>query len=109
GGHIQVDLLADFLGPRLRRVIDSFAWLMLFAFVCLLAWKVLDGTMNTMRSNQVTYDLRIPMWPFIGMIWLGIVASVFTVATKVWLIATGKDDLQSADAQEIEEFSHGER
>lgn len=109
GGHIQVDLLADTLSPTLRRIVDSFAWLMLFAFVCLLAWKVLDGTTSAMRSNQLTYDLRLPVWPFYGMIWLGIVASVVTVGAKVWLIATGQENLLSADAQEIEELTHGKR
>jgi TRAP-type C4-dicarboxylate transport system permease small subunit len=109
GGHIQVDLMADMLSPKLRRLVDSFAWLMLFAFVCLLAWKVLDGTINTIRSNQVTYDLRLPMWPFIGLIWLGIMASLVTVATKLWLITTGRDNLLSAEAHEIEEFKHGQR
>ncbi len=109
GGHIQVDILADVLGPRLRRVVDSFAWLMLFAFVCLLAWKVFDGTASTMKSNQVTYDLRLPMWPFIGLIWLGIVASLVTVAAKLWLIATGQENLLSADAQELEDLTHGDR
>lgn len=109
GGHIQVDLLVDLVGPRLRRWIDSFAWLVLFAFVCLLVWKVYDGTMSAMRSNQLTYDLRLPIWPFIGLICLGLVASAVTVAVKVWLIATGREALASAEAQEIEDVTHDTR
>jgi TRAP-type C4-dicarboxylate transport system permease small subunit len=109
GGHIQVDLLADLTGPRLRRAIDSFAWILLFVFVCLLVWKVMDGTLSAMRSNQKTYDLRLPIWPFYGLIWLGLLASAFTVALKVWLIMTGKQTLQSAEAQEIEDVAHDTR
>lgn len=109
GGHIQVDLLADAVGPRLRRIIDTFAWLLLFVFVCLLVWKVLDGTLSAMRSNQLTYDLRLPIWPFYGLIWLGILASLFSVAIKVWRIATGSEDLTSAEAQEIEDVTHDTR
>lgn len=109
GGHIQVDLLADAVGPRLRRIIDSFAWLLLFLFVCLLVWKVLGGTMSAMRSNQLTYDLRLPIWPFYGLIWLGMLASLFTVGIKIWRIATGTETLASAEAQEIEDVSHDTR
>lgn len=109
GGHIQVDLFADMLGRRARRVVDTVAWATLLLFVCLLVWKVLDGTISAQRSNQVTYDLRLPLWPFMGLIWLGLVASVFTVLIKLWGIATGRQDLTSAEAQELKETTDGLR
>lgn len=109
GGHIQVDLLADFATPGIRRAIDTFAWILLFVFICLLVWKVWDGTLNAMTTNQKTYDLRLPIWPFYGLIWLGLAASFFTVGVKVWLLAMGRDKLTSAEAQEIEDVTHDTR
>ena len=109
GGHIQVDLLVDATGPRLRRVINSFAWAVLLLFAGLLVWKVYGSTLSAMRSNQLTYDLRLPVWPFYGLIWLGMLASLFTIAIKLWRIVSGRDHLTSAEAQEIEDVAHDSR
>ena len=109
GGHIQVDLVADLVPAGLRRVMDTFAWATLFVFVALLAWKVFDRMASAWRSNEATFDLRLPVWPFLGLIWLGILVSLVTVAIKTVRIARGDETLSSAEAQEIDEAARGLR
>ena len=109
GGHIQVDLFVDLLPAPARRVVDTFAWGLLMVFCALLAWKVFARTASAFRSGEATFDLRLPVWPFLGLIWLGILVSVLTAAVKTVRIARGLEGLQSAEAQEIEEAARGLR
>ena len=109
GGHIQVDLFADLLPAAAKRVVDTFAWGLLLVFCGLLAWKVFARTASAFRSNEATFALRLPVWPFLALIWLGILVSVVTVAIKTVRVARGLESLASAEAQEIDEAARGLR
>ncbi len=90
GGHIAVDLVAETLSLRARRWLDVLAWSFLLFFVILLAWKMYDRVASALRSHETTFDLRIPVWPFLGLIWLGVVASIVTVSVRLVLLITGR-------------------
>ncbi|MBP1844904.1 TRAP-type C4-dicarboxylate transport system permease small subunit [Rhizobium petrolearium] len=80
GGHIAVDLLYEPLGPRGRRVLDFIAWALLLAFTAMLAYMMFFRLTGAYRSNEATFDLRIPVWPLVGLIWLGCASAVVTTA-----------------------------
>ncbi|RST85056.1 TRAP transporter small permease [Aquibium carbonis] len=103
GNHIKVDLLSEFLPPRLRRWVDSFAWTVLLGFTCLVAYRLAFPVMNAARSGEVTMELRLPLWPFFAVIWLGVVVSIVTVFTRLVLVATGRGNLDDFDPIEIPE------
>ena len=86
GSHIKVDLLAEILPARIRRWIDIFAWLVLLVFSCLFAWMLLSRVQSYYASAQVTSDLRMPLWPFFALMWLGVTASVLTVFLRIVLM-----------------------
>ncbi|MCW1931033.1 TRAP transporter small permease [Pararhodobacter zhoushanensis] len=109
GGHIQVDIIADMVGPRARRWIDTFAWALLLLFIALIAWKMLGRVQSAMRTNESTFELRLAAWPFLAVIWLGAAASVVTVSVKLLRIITGRELVDSADDRELEEATHGKR
>lgn len=109
GGHIQVDLLAEAAGPRLRRAIDVFAWGLLWLLAALLAWKMFDRVASALASGETTFDLRLPIWPFLALIWSGIAASLITIGVKVAGILTGRDTVVSADGIELDEAKRGLR
>lgn len=109
GGHIQVDILAEYAGPRLRRAIDAFAWALLWAFAALLTWKMLGRVLSAMASGETTFDLRLPLWPFLALIWGGIAVSLVTIGLKLLGIATGRETVFSADAIELNEATRGLR
>lgn len=109
GGHVQVDLLAEAAGPRLRRAIDALAWGALLVFAMLLAWKMFDKVLSTRASGETTFDLRLALWPFVALIWAGLMASIVTIGTKLVLILAGRETVASADNHELDEATHGLR
>jgi len=109
GGHIQVDLVAEAVGPRLRRAIDALAWGALLLFAVLMTWKIFGRVSGAQASGETTFDLRLPLWPFLGLIWAGLAASCLTIGMKLLRILAGGDTVASADNQELEEAKRGLR
>lgn len=103
GGHIKVDLFAEMMSPKVRRIIDVFAWATLLFFVILLTWKMFDRVESAMRSNEATFDLRISVWPLMSIIWAGTAATIMTVVMRLYLIATGRGELDPSDKNEFGE------
>ena len=56
GTHITVDLLYANVGPKYRRAID----------------------------NVLTFDLRLPTWPFFALAWIGDVSAVILIALRTY-------------------------
>jgi TRAP-type C4-dicarboxylate transport system permease small subunit len=104
GSHIKVDLIAEVLPHSIRRWVDTFAWLVLLLFTVLLAWKLFGRVDSTFSSGESTFDLRIPVWPFLAVIWLGVVASVLTVCARIVLLVIDRqsslDHFDSAEDAE---------
>lgn len=80
GGHIAVDLLYEPLGPTGRKVLIFIGWLLLLIFTVLLASMLFYRLTSAYESNEATFDLQIPVWPFIGLIWVGFTSAVITTA-----------------------------
>jgi C4-dicarboxylate transporter, DctQ subunit len=87
GSHIKVDLIAELLPPHIRRWLDIVAWLVLLGFTVALAWMLAGRVTSAFGSGEVTVDLRIPIWPFLGLIWLGVAASILTISSRIALLA----------------------
>ena len=83
GAHIKVDLVAGLLPARARRVLDVLASLVLLLFTVLLAAMLLGRVESAYASNESTFDLRLPVWPWLAAIWLGVLASVFTIVSRL--------------------------
>lgn len=89
GGHICVDLLAEALPDGARRIVEIVAQTVLLVFTTALAWKLFDRAANAYASSEATFDLRLPTWPLIGGIWLGITAAVLTTLAGLILLLSG--------------------
>jgi TRAP-type C4-dicarboxylate transport system permease small subunit len=89
GAHIKVDLVAELLPARIRAWLDVVAQLVLLLFTVLLAWMLLRRVESAFASNESTFDLRLPVWPWLAAIWLGAVASVFTIVSRLVLVLLG--------------------
>ena len=90
GAHIKVDLVAELLPARARLCLDVVAALVLLGFTVLLAWMLLGRVESAFASNESTFDLRLPVWPWLAAIWLGVVASVFTIVSRLALTLLGE-------------------
>ena len=84
GTHITVDLLWANVGPKLQRAIDVFATLVLLFVVSVHSWALFDKVVSTRADNVLTFDLRLPTWPFFAVAWLGDVSAVFLIAVRTY-------------------------
>jgi TRAP-type C4-dicarboxylate transport system permease small subunit len=84
GSHITVDLVWSTAGPRMKRVIDIFATLVLLFVVAVQTAMLFDKVSGTYTDNVQTYDLNIPTWPFYAVAWAGDVCAVVLIAIRTW-------------------------
>ena len=84
GTHITVDLLWAHVGPKLQRAMDIFATLVLLFVVAVHSWALFDKVVSTRADNVLTFDLRLPTWPFFAVAWLGDVSAVLLIAVRTW-------------------------
>jgi TRAP-type transport system small permease protein len=84
GNHITVDLVYANVSPRMQRVIDVFATLVLLFVVTVQTYTLFDKVHDTMRDHVLTFDLRLPVWPFFLVAWIGDVSAVFLIAVRTY-------------------------
>ena len=84
GTHITVDLLWANVGPKYQRAIDIFATLVLLFVVAVQTFTLYDKVWTTRADNVLTFDLRLPTWPFFLLAWLGDVSAVILIALRTY-------------------------
>ena len=109
GSHIKVDLFAEMMPARIRRIVDLFAWAVLLVFTVLLAWKMWARVMSASASGEATFDLRLPAWPMLALITAGVVVSIVTIAARMLLIAANRGGLDSHEVVETSSDDAGLR
>lgn len=84
GSHITVDLLWTTAGPRMKRLIDIFATLVLLFVVTVQTLMLFDKVRGTYQDNVLSYDLNLPTWPFFAVAWMGDVSAVILIAIRTY-------------------------
>ena len=84
GGHITVDLIWANASKYWQRVIDVFATLVLLFVVTVQTYTLFDKVATTYSANVSTFDMRIPVWPFFAIAWIGDVAAVLLIAVRTY-------------------------
>lgn len=84
GTHITVDLVWANSPPKYQRWIDIFATLVLLFVVTVQTITLFDKVVQTRADNVLTYDLRLPNWPFFAVAWIGDVSAVLLIAIRTW-------------------------
>jgi TRAP-type C4-dicarboxylate transport system permease small subunit len=84
GNHITVDLVYANVGDRMKRVIDVFATLVLLFVVTVQTYTLFDKVRYTWADHVLTFDLRLPVWPFFLVAWIGDVSAVFLIAVRTY-------------------------
>jgi TRAP-type C4-dicarboxylate transport system permease small subunit len=100
GTHITVDLLYANVGPKYQRWMDIFATLVLLFVVTVQTYTLIDKVVGTYNDNVLTFDLRLPTWPFFLMAWLGDAAAVVLIAVRTWRLIFNPAVIER-DKQEI--------
>jgi TRAP-type transport system small permease protein len=84
GTHITVDLVWGNASPRWQRFIDVFATLVLLFVVSVQTYTLFDKVRGTYFDNVLTFDLRLPTWPFFAVAWAGDVSAVLLIAIRTY-------------------------
>ena len=84
GTHITVDLIWANVGPKYQRVIDVFATLVLLFVVTVQTYTLFDKVRGTYYDNVLTFDLRLPVWPFFAVAWAGDISAVLLIAIRTY-------------------------
>jgi TRAP-type transport system small permease protein len=94
GNHITVDLLYANVGVRAKRFIDVFATLVLLFVVTVQTYTLFDKVTGTRADHVLTFDLRLPVWPFFLVAWLGDVSAVLLIAVRTYRLIFHPDLLR---------------
>jgi TRAP-type C4-dicarboxylate transport system permease small subunit len=73
GGHIGVDLLGHYLGPRPRRILARVIAVLGFIVCVYLAWKGFELTLDAFHKNEHSGSAWNPLrWPFFALMPVGL-------------------------------------
>jgi hypothetical protein len=61
-----------------------FATLVLLFVVAVQTFTLYDKVWTTRADNVLTFDLRLPTWPFFLVAWLGDIAAVLLIAVRTY-------------------------
>jgi TRAP-type C4-dicarboxylate transport system permease small subunit len=84
GTHITVDLVWAQADRRWKRVIDVFATLVLLFVVTVQTYTLFDKVRATYADHVLTFDLRLPTWPFFAIAWIGDISAVVLIAIRTF-------------------------
>jgi TRAP-type C4-dicarboxylate transport system permease small subunit len=84
GTHITVDLIWANVSPKWQRIIDVFATSVLLFVVLVQTYTLYDKVISTRDANLLTFDLRLPVWPFFALAWVGDAAAVLLIAVRTY-------------------------
>ncbi len=94
GTHITVDLVWANVSERKQRWIDVFATLVLLFVVTVQTYTLLDKVVSTYRDNVLTFDLRLPTWPFFAVAWMGDVSAVLLIAIRTYRLVFHPEEME---------------
>ena len=94
GGHITVDLVWANVGPKYQRVIDVFATLVLLFVVTVQTYTLFDKVISTYHDHVLTFDLRLPTWPFFAIAWMGDVSAVLLIAIRTYRLIFHPEEIE---------------
>jgi hypothetical protein len=68
----------------MQRFIDVFATLVLLFVVTVQTYTLYDKVWTTRADHVLTFDLRLPVWPFFLVAWIGDVSAVLLIAIRTY-------------------------
>lgn len=89
--HIQVDGFWEMAPAWGKRLIDIFATLVTLAFMLLFAWMLESKVTSVFASNEQTFDLRLPVWPFHALAALGIALAAMLLVLRLFRLITRRE------------------
>ncbi len=76
GDNIVIDFVDHFFSAQAVRWLKLAASLAALVFLAVLAWKMVQPALDSVRFNEVSLDLSIPMWVYWSLMIGGIVVTL---------------------------------
>lgn len=86
--HISVDLLWNILPQKYRIFLDLLSQTITASFLTCMVWMLLVKIEKVYRSNEQTFDLRLEVWPFYVLAWIGLSFAALLSTLGLWWIMT---------------------
>ena len=102
GTHITVDLVWANVGPKYQRMIDVFATLVLLFVVTVQTYTLFDKVRGTYYDHVLTFDLRLPTWPFFAVAWAGDVSAVLLIAIRTYRLVMQPELMTETKVKAVE-------
>ncbi len=90
GAHVRVDIFDDALGRLGRAVGDVFSRLVSGFVLVVLVDRAWDKTLDAYEYADTTNMLGMPVWPFYGVLMMGVALCLVVFAAELVLIFTGR-------------------
>lgn len=90
-GHIKVDAVWSLLSARWRRVVDFLSTAITLAFMLLISAGLLDRVAAVYGTQEQTFDLRLPIWPWYALAFAGTAMAAIVLVLRLWRTASGTD------------------
>jgi TRAP-type C4-dicarboxylate transport system permease small subunit len=88
--HIQVDGFWEMAPAWGKRLIDIFATAVTLAFMAAFAWMLEGKVVSVYLSNEQTFDLRLPVWPFHAIAAFGVALAAVLLAVRLARLIANK-------------------
>ncbi|TPE43418.1 TRAP transporter small permease [Amaricoccus solimangrovi] len=92
--HVRVDVLDNAIGPRGRWFGDVLSRLLSGFVLSVLVWRAGLKALDAWEYGDTTNMLGLPIWPFYGLISLGIALCVLVLAEQLLLILVTRRELE---------------
>lgn len=80
-GHITVDIVVSHFPRRFQSIVGVITSLLGLSLFCLIIWRCLLLMKDTLDSHLVSAVLSIPVFPFVGLVALGLLVFWLTLLT----------------------------
>ena len=82
GGHVGVDVFDNAIGPWGRLIGDLCSRLLSAFVLSILVWRATLKALDAWEFGDTTNMLALPIWPFYGVLALGIALTVLVLAAQ---------------------------
>jgi TRAP-type C4-dicarboxylate transport system permease small subunit len=69
--HVRVDIITMNLSQKVQTILDCITNFFSFALCALITWQIIPRAVNMIDANITTLVLRIPVFPFVFIVCLG--------------------------------------
>jgi hypothetical protein len=83
-------------------MIDVFATLVLLFVVAVQTYTLFDKVRGTYNDNVLTFDMRMPTWPFFALAWIGDFAAVLLIAIRTYRLIFHPEEMQETKIKAVE-------